>query len=78
MTIPFEKLYALKPTVEFSWDAQAEAGHTSFREALEEIRSGKIDLSPVKLKLWPLEELSSALTAAHNADKGFLKAGIRF
>lgn len=78
MTIPFEKLYALKPTVEFSWDAQAEAGHTSFHEALEDIRSGKIDLSPIKLRLWPLDELSSALTAAHNADKGFLKAGIRF
>ena len=29
-------------------------------------------------KFIELEELSSALTAAHNADKGFLKAGIRF
>jgi L-iditol 2-dehydrogenase len=78
MVIPFEKLYRLKPTVEFSWDAQAEAGHSSFHEALAGIRSGKIDLSPIKLKLWPIEELSSALTAAHNADKGFLKAGIRY
>lgn len=78
MTIPFEKLYRLKPTVEFSWDAQAEPGHISFHEALEGIRTGKIDLSPIKLKFWPIEELGLALEAAHNANKGFLKAGIRY
>jgi len=78
MTIPFEKLYRLKPTVEFSWDAQAEPGHLSFHEALESIQSGRIDLSAVKLKTWPIEELGTALSAAHNADKGLIKAGIRF
>lgn len=78
MTLPFEKLYRRKPTLEFSWDAQAEPGHTSFREALEAIQSGRIDVSPITMKIWPLEELSQALHAAHNSDEGFIKAGIGF
>ncbi|MBI3428628.1 MAG: zinc-binding dehydrogenase [Actinobacteria bacterium] len=78
MTLPFEKLYRRKPTVEFSWDAQAEPGHASFREALEAIRSGRVDVSPITVKVWPLEELSDALHAVHNSEEGFVKAGIGF
>jgi threonine dehydrogenase-like Zn-dependent dehydrogenase len=78
MTLPYEKLYRRKPTVEFSWDAQGEPGHTSFREALDAIRTRRVDPTPIVTRFWPLEQLTTALEAAKTAAPGFIKAGIRF
>lgn len=78
MTLPFETLFRRKPTVEFCWDAQAEPGHASFREAWEAIRSGKLDLAPLRPRLWPLADLSTALESARTGVPGHVKFGIRF
>lgn len=78
MLVPFEKLYRRKPTVEFCWDAQAEPGHESFKEALDLIQTGAIDITPVALKEWDIENLQEALDTAHEHRPGFVKAGIRF
>lgn len=78
MTLPFELLFRRKPTVEFAWDAQAEAGHASFREAWEAIRTGLLDPSPLLPRLWPLAELPTALESARTAAPGHLKFGVRF
>jgi len=78
MTIPFEVLFRRKPQVDFCWDAQAEPGHASFREALEAIRTGAFDTGLIKTKLWPLAELTSAIEAARAATPGHVKFGVTF
>lgn len=78
MVLPFEALFRRKPTVEFCWDAQAEPGHPSFREAWEAIRSGRFDPTPLLPRLFPLAELPNALEAARTAAQGHVKFGIRF
>lgn len=78
MVLPFETLFRRKPTVEFCWDAQAEPGHPSFREAWEAIRSGRFDPTPLLPRLFPLVELQDAMEAARSAVPGHVKFGIRF
>lgn len=77
MTLPFEELYRRKPTVEFCWDAQAEPGHLSFREALDAIGSGWVDPALIATRFWALHELSNALEAARTAPADFVKFGVR-
>jgi L-iditol 2-dehydrogenase len=78
MTLPFELLFRRKPTVEFCWDAQAEPGHLSFREAWEALRTGRVDSAPLLPRLWPLTELPEALEAARAAVPGAVKFGVLF
>jgi threonine dehydrogenase-like Zn-dependent dehydrogenase len=78
MVLPFELLFRRKPTVEFAWDAQAEPGHVSFREGWEAIRTGRVDPTPLRPRLWPLADISTALQAARTAAPGQVKCGIRF
>lgn len=78
MVLPFETLFRRKPTVEFCWDAQAEPAHSSFREAWEAIRTGRIDPAPLLPRLFPLAELPAALEAARTAAPGHVKFGVRF
>jgi L-iditol 2-dehydrogenase len=78
MTVPFEKLYRRKPTVEFCWDAQAEPGHMSFKEAISHIENDVVDVSPITMRTWGLDDVQDALDAAHEHHPGFTKAGIRF
>jgi L-iditol 2-dehydrogenase len=78
MTLPFEALFRKKPTVEFAWDAQAEPGHASFREAWDALRTGRVDSAPLRPRLWPLHQISTALDAARSARPGHVKFGIRF
>lgn len=78
MALPFETLFRRKPTVEFCWDAQAEPGHPSFREAWEVIRTGRLDPAPLLPRLFPPAQLSEALEAARTALPGHVKFGIRF
>lgn len=77
MTIPFDLLYRRKPTVEFCWDAQGEVGHLSFREALEAIRTGQVDATPITTRYFPLQQVSEALEAARKAASGYIKFGVR-
>ena len=78
MTIPFERLFRRRPTVEFCWGAQAEPGHTSFRAALDLIADGSVDTSPLGLRLWPFEELPEALRRAAAGGPQVVKVGVRF
>lgn len=78
MTVPFERLFRRKPTVEFCYDAQAEPGHSSFKEALQAIASGTVDVAPLQTKLWPLAELPHVLELVVQGAPGLVKAGVRF
>ncbi len=78
ITLPFGTLFRQKPTIEFCWDAQAEPAHSSFREAWEAIRTGRIDPTPLLPRLFPLADLPAALDAARSAVPGHVKFGIRF
>ncbi len=77
MVLPFELLFRRKPTVEFCWDAQAEPGHASFREGWEALCTGRVDATPLKPRLWPLSDISTALGAARTAVPGHVKFGVR-
>lgn len=77
MVMPFELLFRRKPTVEFCWDAQAEPGRVSFRQAWDAIGTGRVDPEPLRPRLWPLTEVSTALEAARTAAPGQVKFGVR-
>ncbi len=78
LTVPFERMFRRKPTVEFCYGAQAEPGHTSFSEALQAIVTGRVDTAPLQLQLWPFEQLPAALRLAAADAPGVVKAGVRF
>lgn len=78
LTLPFELLFRRKPTVEFCWDAQAEPGRASFREAWEALRTGRVAAAPFLPRLWPLAGIRTALEAARTATPGAVKFGVQF
>ena len=78
MTIPFERLFRRRPTVEFRWGAQAEPGHDSFRAAMQAIDEGQVDTAPLQLQLQPLDELAGTLRLAEAGTPDVIKTGVRF
>lgn len=78
MTLPFERLFRRRPTVEFCWGAQAEPGHDSFRQAIRAIAEGRVQTAPLELRLWPLERLSETLRLARVGGPDVIKTGVCF
>lgn len=78
LQVPFERLFRLKPTVEFCWGAQAEPGLASFRTALDLLAAGEVDTAALALRLWPFEELPEALRRAREGTPEVVKTGVRF
>lgn len=75
---PAEALYRRKLTVRAVHGTQAEPGLASFREALDLIGSGAIDVTPLLTHRFNLEQIGEAFAAAHERRDGLLKTAICF
>lgn len=61
-----------------TYGAQDEPGHRSFREALDLIVKGEIDVAPLVSHVLPIEQIGRAFELAHTRDDGALKVSLRF
>lgn len=78
LSLPLDRMWRRRPTIEICWGAQAEPGLTSFRTGLDLVLSGQVDTAPLALRLWPFEDLPEALRHAAGALDGVVKAGVLF
>lgn len=74
----FSTFFGKRLTAWSVFGAQDEPGHTSFREALDLIASGEIDVSPLLSHVLPIEEIGRAFHLAHTRDDGALKVSLSF
>ncbi|MGE0300582.1 zinc-dependent alcohol dehydrogenase [Pseudonocardia sp.] len=76
--IDFRGFFRRKLTAFSTHGAQAEPGLTSFRDALEHIRQGDIDVRPLLSHVLPAEEIEEAFRLADTCGDGVLKVSISF
>lgn len=77
-TFPFRHLFRKLPTIEFSVGTQYEPGLASFREALELVAAGGIDVRRHVTHRFALEELPRALNVARTREDGAVKVLVTF
>jgi len=77
MTFPYGEVFRRRPTIEVSAGAQLEPGLASFREAVERIASGELDVSRLVTHRLGIERLPEALALAREGDAA-IKVAIDF
>ncbi len=75
---PYEVLFRRRPTIEIAWNAQAEPGLVSFREALRLLADGAVDASGFTTHVESIERIGDALTRAAQRSDGAFKVAIDF
>lgn len=75
---PFNTFFRKRATLETSHSAQHEANLASFREAIDVIVSGEIDVTGIITHSFPIDEVAAALDLAHHPHGGSLKIAISF
>ena len=79
MALPFAEVFRRRPTIEISVGAQAEPGLASFREAVDRIARGDVDVSGLATHRFDIEELPDAFaTAREPGAGGALKVTVGF
>jgi L-iditol 2-dehydrogenase len=78
MTFPYDEVFRRRPTIEVSAGAQLEPGLTSFREAVERLASGELDVSRLVTHRFGIERLPEALAVAHEGADAAIKVAIDF
>lgn len=78
--VPFDfRLFFRNKLTAFStFGAQTEPGFVSFREALQHISSGEIDVRPLLSHVVPVEEIDRGFRLADACEDGVLKVSISF
>jgi L-iditol 2-dehydrogenase len=62
---PLERAFRRACTIEMAGNAQLEPGLTSFREAVDLIATGKVDVKEFVESRYPLSDVTAAMQAAH-------------
>ncbi len=75
---PINQFFRKRVTMISTYGAQGEAGHASFREALDLVTSSQIDVAPLISHLLPLERIDETFRIAHGREEGVVKAVITF
>ena len=74
----FRLFFRRKLTAVSTWNAQAEPGLVSFRRAVEHVRAGEVDVSPLLSHVLPIEEITEAFRLADAVEDGVLKVSVAF
>jgi L-iditol 2-dehydrogenase len=69
-TWDYNEAWAKQPSIEHNHSTQIEPGLTAFREAVDLIHTGKIDVSPFLNPVFPLEMAQEAMEAARDQQGG--------
>ncbi|MCH8883503.1 MAG: zinc-binding dehydrogenase [SAR324 cluster bacterium] len=72
----FAAFFGRRISASSTYGAQSEPGLVSFRAAVELIRSGAIDVSPVVSHILPIEEIDRALHMAHERIDNAIKVSV--
>jgi L-iditol 2-dehydrogenase len=75
---PFQQFFGKRLAAWSVFGAQDEAGHASFKEALQLISSGAFDVRPLLSHVLPISEIGKAFELAHERTDGALKVSISF
>ena len=75
---PMHQFFRKRVTMMSNYGAQGEAGHASFRESLDLVISGRIDVAPLISHRLPLERIDETFRIAHGREQGVVKAVVTF
>ena len=75
---PMHQFFRKRITMMSNYGAQGEAGHASFREALDLVATGRIDVAPLISHRLPLARIDETFRIAHGREQGVVKALITF
>ncbi|MHA1154436.1 MAG: zinc-dependent alcohol dehydrogenase, partial [Alphaproteobacteria bacterium] len=75
---PFNAFFRKRATMMSHYGAQHEPDHASFREALDLVTSGQIDVAPLISHRLPLDRIDKTFKIARNREENVLKAVITF
>jgi threonine dehydrogenase-like Zn-dependent dehydrogenase len=76
--IDFRGFFRKRLRAHSTYGAQVEPGLVSFRHAVEIIRRGEIDVTPLLSHVLPIEEVARAFALADSRDDGALKVSLRW
>lgn len=76
-TWSYNDAWARRPTIEHSHSTQAEPGLTAFREAIDLIHSGAVDVTPFLDPVYPLARVAEAFEAARTQQGGKIAIDLR-
>lgn len=76
--IDFNTFFRKRITANATYGAQFEKGLVSFRQALDLIVRGEIDMSPLVSHMLPIEEIDEAMHMAHERSDNALKVSLTF
>jgi L-iditol 2-dehydrogenase len=77
-TFPFAQLFQQRPLLVFSVGTQLEPGLASFREAVELIAQGRVDVRRHLTHRFPIDDIARALALARWREDGAIKVAITF
>jgi L-iditol 2-dehydrogenase len=69
-TWDYNEAWAKQPSIEHSHGTQIEPGLTAFREAIDLIHTGAVEVSPFLEPVYPLEQVQEAFEAAREQQAG--------
>jgi len=75
---PFDEVFHRRATIEMTWNAQAEPGLSSFREAIDLVASAAADTPPMISDAVPLEQIGAAFALAGDPARGAGKVAVTF
>lgn len=75
---PMHQFFRKRVTMMSTYGAQGEAGHASFRESLDLVTSGRIDVAPLISHRLPLERIDETFRIAQAREEGVVKAVVTF
>jgi L-iditol 2-dehydrogenase len=75
---PMHQFFRKRVTMMSNYGAQREAGHASFRESLDLVTSGQIDVAPLVSHRLPLERIDETFRIAQGREQGVVKAVVTF
>lgn len=78
IAIDFRMFFRRRLTAHSTYGAQGEAGLVSFRVALDMIRRGEIDVTPLLSHVLPIEDAGRAFELAQERPEGVLKVSLAF
>lgn len=76
--IDFRMFFRRKLSAHSTYGAQGEPGLLSFRVALDHIRRGQIDVTPLLSHVLPIEEIDKAFDLANTGEDDALKVSVSF
>ena len=78
VAMDFRMFFRRRLTAHTVYGAQGEEGLVSFRLAVEMIRAGEIDVTPLLSHVLPIEEAGEAFALAQERHDGALKVSLSF